>query len=398
MKNVLTRRLALLTVLCLIFGSLFLTGCGSDGKADSEDTDVKETETEPADLRVEGLAVMHEGEFGGVYADISIDDFNALGFAYGDSVDVSFSNGYKLEGIPYYNGYYVMPGEPLLIAYHGYPYIKVCINNGADLWGVADLDEDDTATVTLSEKAAFLNIQEARDIHYEDERSGFPSDEVFANFRSVKTSGIADGMLCRSASPCDNQHNRAPYVDSLIEKAGVRFIVDLADNEDRIKGYISSEEFSSLYFLSLYEEGNVIPLALNMNFSSDEFRSKIVSGCIAMTEHEGPYLVHCTEGKDRTGFVCMLLEALCGATYGEIVDDYMITFDNYYQISKTNEKEKYDVTVEEVLDPMIRCVVGDDAADITTADLSGYAASFLKAGGMNDEQITALKNALGGNK
>ena len=38
---------------------------------------------------------------------ISIDDFNKLGFEYGDSVNVSFTNGYELTDIPYYNGYYV---------------------------------------------------------------------------------------------------------------------------------------------------------------------------------------------------------------------------------------------------------------------------------------------------
>lgn len=36
-------------------------------------------------------------KFGGPYINITIDDFNALGFSYGDSVDISFSNGYLTE-------------------------------------------------------------------------------------------------------------------------------------------------------------------------------------------------------------------------------------------------------------------------------------------------------------
>ena len=47
-----------------------------------------------------------------------------------------------------------------------------------------------------------------------------------------------------------------------------------------------------------------------------------------MTGQEGPCYIHCTEGKDRTGFVCLLLEALCGANYGELRDDYMTTYAN----------------------------------------------------------------------
>ena len=72
-------------------------------------------ETRPS---VVGLATIHEKEFGGVYLEMTIEDFNEKGFSYGDSVDVIFSNGYKLEDIPYYNGYYVAAGDPLLIAYH----------------------------------------------------------------------------------------------------------------------------------------------------------------------------------------------------------------------------------------------------------------------------------------
>ena len=113
-----------------------------------------------------------------------------------------------------------------------------------------------------------------------------------------------------------------------------------------------------------------------------------------MTAHEGPYLVHCTEGKDRTGFVCVLLEALCGASYREIVEDYMITYDNYYKINKTSDAERYGVIVENVLDPMVRSILGDDAADPASADLAAAARQLLLGAGMTDAQIDALKAKL----
>ena len=124
---------------------------------------------EPIDdtLSIKDYPTIHETEFGGVYIEITIDDFNELGFSFGDSVDVEFSNGYKLEDIPYYNGYYVEAGEPLLVGYPGYDYIKAAINYGDDLWDTgklyasttnnlwlqAALDEHCTATVRLHEKA-----------------------------------------------------------------------------------------------------------------------------------------------------------------------------------------------------------------------------------------------------
>ena len=178
-------------------------------------------------------AILHEEEFGGVYIDLTIEAFNQLGFAYGDAVDVTFSNGYSLSGIPYYNGYYTLTGEPLVVAYPGYPYVKVCVNNGDDLYTRAQLRETDTATITRSERGAFSDVQNARDIHYRDERERFSSDAVFANFRSVQVGNLRENTLYRAASPCDNQHNRAPYVDALCGEAGVRCIVNLACTHPR---------------------------------------------------------------------------------------------------------------------------------------------------------------------
>ena len=355
---------------------------------------------------------MHELEFGGVYLDMTIDGFNALGFAYGDSVTVTFSNGYELQDLPYYNGYYTVTGDPLLVAYPGYPYIKVCINNGDDLWKIAGLDESMTADVRLREAGRYADIQDARDIHYRDDRDEFPSDEVFANFRAVRVSGMAENVLFRSASPCDNQHKRAPYVDALCKDAGIAYILNLADNADKIAGYIAKDDFSSPYFLSLYQSGKVDPIGLNMNYGSADFRAKLTAGLQKMAKEDGPYLVHCTEGKDRTGFVCLLLEALCGASYEEIVDDYMITYDNYYQITKeetllgapmtaltgyyrldSSVGVRYRVIVENVLDPMVQSLAQGDP-DFRTADLSRYAMRFLRDGGMSDEEILTLTEKL----
>lgn len=299
-----------------------------------------------------------------------------------------------LDDLPYYNGYYTVTGQPLLIAYPGYPYIKAAINNGDDLFAAAGLQEGDTATVTLREKGRYAAIQDARDIHYTDVRADYASDEVFANFRSVHAGRLRENTLYRSASPCDDQHARAAYVDALISEAGVAFILNLSDNEQKIRGYLENPGFSSPYFLSLYEAGMVEPIALNMNYGSREFKEKIAGGLAVMAEAEGPYLVHCTEGKDRTGFVCMLLEALCGVDYKEIMEDYMITYRNYYGITAETEMERYDVIVESVLDPMIRSLAGDGEADVRTMDLSACAERYLLDGGMSAEQIELLRGRL----
>ena len=366
----------------------------------------KKEESNPS---ITDYPIEHEMEYGGVYIKIAIDDFNALGFSFGDSIDLTFDNGRKLEDIPYYNGYYVDAGEPLLIGYPGYEYIKATINYGQDLWDEfslkvpanveglwkkAVLEEHNTATITLHEKGKYLPIQEASDIHYFDERERYDSDAMFANFRSMNLGKLKRDVIYRSASPCDNQHNRAPYVDALIREAGVNTILDLADNEVKIEKYIARDDFASPYFLSLYDSDQVIPIALNMNYLSDDFGMKIVQGFNLMAEKEGPYLIHCTEGKDRTGFVAMLIEALAKASYKEIEADYMKTYANYYRIDKSNDKEKYQIILERNLDGMIAFMVNDAGIDFKNCDLSIYAENYLQRCGMSEEQIQALKGCL----
>ena len=328
-------------------------------------------------LKADNLGCIHEPEFGGVYIALTIEEFHAIGFRFGDSLDITFSNGYTLTDLPCYNGYYTRNGEPLLVCYPGYDYIKACINNGDDLWIIAGLDENCTASIALHERGRYTGIQNARDITYSDDRAVYDSDVQFANFREIS---LLKGVY-RGASPCDNQHNRADIVDSLLRQNGIAAVIDLADTPAKIEGYQNNSD----YFMGLYRDGKVVPLAMNMNYGSEEFREKAVKGLRAMIGKTGPYYIHCTEGKDRTGFFCMLLEAVCGATYEEIVEDYMITYKNYYGI--TPDSERWSVIVENVLEPMLNQLTDN----VKTADYAEAAEAWLAAAGMTHAEAEALR-------
>lgn len=378
---------------------VFITGCQKNKESN--------------DVQLLNCSIEHEDEFGGVYIKTTIENFNKLGFEYGDSVNITFSNGKELKDIPYYNGYYTKNGEKLLVAYPGYPYIKVCINNGDDLWeelnffqgtllaekhtlwGELTLDSNVTASISLAERGKFLKIQQARDIHYLDDRTLYPNDQVFANFRSLTGGRLKKNFIYRSASPCDNQHNRAKVVNDLIEDAGIEYILDLADNSTKIEGYIAKDDFQSDYFETLYNNDKVLPLALNMNFNSEYFKDQIILALKAIAENEGPFLIHCTEGKDRTGFMCLLVEALAGATYGEIVDDYMTTYFNYYAITKAFDKERYTTIVENVLNPMIETIVGQSITLNRDTVIEDYATAYvMQNNALTEAQINTIKTAI----
>lgn len=110
-----------------------------------------------------------------------------------------------------------------------------------------------------------------------------------------------------------------------------------------------------------------------------------------MLNTEGPYYIHCMEGKDRTGFVCALIEALASSTYDEMCLDYMTTYKNYYRITLEDMPEKYNAVVSLYFDSFMECLHGtSDVETLKKADYTSDAKSYLKDGGMSDEEIESF--------
>ena len=326
-------------------------------------------------------------KYGHAALDITAEDFGNAGFSLGDIVTVSA--GSYTGDMPYFNGYYVDPGEAMLLAYPGKENIAVCINYGrfADTAGV---DVGSEVCITLKEKAGALLLQEISNLVYTNQREDYPSDEVFANFRPVVLGNIAEGKLYRSASPVDNFYNRARYADALARAAGVNAVMNLASTEEEMSGYFKEEDFASDYCRVLYGKGRIITLGLPVNFDSSEFAQGIVRGFTFLAGQDPPYLVHCTEGKDRAGFASMVLEALMGAAKEEIISDYMLSYVNYYGIEPGTEK--FNSIIEKNIIPMLRIVSGTDALD--AVDLAEAAEAYLLKNGMEKEALDALRHKL----
>lgn len=371
------RIVSIILLLCMVFS---LSSC-------------KQAET----LSTDTLTVEHETKFGGVYLHITIEDFCGLGFEYGDSVDIKLSNGFILEDIPFYNGYYTRAGEPLLCAYPGYPYVDACYNNGESLYLAAGLDEDCTAVVYLHESGKYLAIQQVMSMTYTNERGDYSSDEVFANFRPMSGGGLAENLFYRAASPCDNQYQRAEYSSALCAEAGIGYILDLADAEEELKTYHDYSGIEFPYWLELYENGRVLALDMAANYRDHEFAERVARAMRAVIKEEGPFLIHCTEGKDRTGFVCLLVEALAGASLDELRTDYMTTYDNYYGVTAESDPEGYKAVTELKFDDMVLYLCDADSTDGLTPDkLVAGAEKYLTFGGMTDDEIVLLKNTVTG--
>ena len=216
------------------------------------------------------------------------------------------------------------------------------------------------------------------------ERSDYAnlSDEAFANFRVIDTTGMGAGKLYRSSSPINPAIGRSTYADKAARDAGIRTVINLADPSNV---YETPED-------SYYRSCQVTYLNLGMDPVAEDFKAGLAQGMRSIISGEAPYLIHCNEGKDRAGFVSAVLECLMGATADEVVDDYMETFFNYYGVEKGTEK--YNAVVNSNIIPTLKTIFG--VADIYTADLAAEAEAYLIENlGLSVEEVAELKVKLG---
>ena len=343
---------------------------------------------EEAELSVTGTIIGIE-TYGHAVLDISIEDFENAGFNLGDVVTVTTEH--YTGDMPYFNGYYVDRGESLLRADPGTKNIAVCINYGS-FAEAAGAKKGDAVTITLKEDDGALAEQEINALVYTNVRSDYGLDMELANFRPIVMGDIAEGRLYRSASPVDDRYGRAAYANELAELVRISAIMNMAITDEDILRCFEEEGFRSDYYRELYEDGRVIALGMPIAFDTPEFAQGIVRGLTFLSGQEPPYLVHCTEGKDRAGFASMVLEALMGASVEEIVADYMVSYENYYGVEP--DSEKYDRIVEKNIMQMLPVIAGND--DPENVDLAAATEAYLIRNGMDREAVLTLREKLSG--
>ena len=348
--------------------------------------------------------VANTQKYGNVVLDLKCTDLLAGGYAYGDVLNVSFlDRKLALPLCSYYPD--VDPGAPGIFAVETETNVNLAINmkdfatsygiavktpmpDGSEVWiPAAGVGESFAVEISMKEPGGYYADYLVHQISYVDDREAYPrlTDEQFANFRPVLTTGMGAGKLYRSASPVDPLHNRNTYADAAIRNAGVNVIMNLVDTEKELKSFEGLER-------SYYVKQKYIVLNMGVDFEAPDFRQKLAAGLRFFAENPGVYEVHCTEGKDRAGFVSAILECLMGASYDEVIADYMVTFYNYYGI--TPEDPKYQAILNGNIVKSLQTAFG--VKDLKRADLAKEAAEYLRQIGLRDDEIAALKANLGG--
>lgn len=338
-------------------------------------------------------------KYGNVTTDINADWMAGAGYEVGDILTVKITGQEDLS-VPFGTGYSnVDAGNAIAIADTDANALALAINMGnfASTYALGTqgedkswtMDETKTVTVSMGEKAGYLEEYEIRNIDAlrTNVREDYESDEVFANFRAVTMGDIADGKLYRGSSPVNPELGRNTYVDAFLKANNVKTVIDLADSEEEYAGY---EGVAASYAYTT----NTVKLDMGVDFAAEDFAAKLKTGLEFMIANEGPYFVHCNEGKDRCGFVTMVLEMLMGGKADEIVDDYMLSYENYYGVE--HESDRWNrIATSNVVANLLKLTGAEDQAALDKADLVKAAETYLtETVGLTAEQVASLKDVL----
>ena len=388
-----------LLIISLIVLALCLTvSCATKVTTEPVVEEVKALESSVSDIQ----------KYGNLVLSITKSDMDSINAEYGDVFTISFGD--QVLQAPYCTSYSDVDLGNLVLRNDGDVMI-LAINMGdfASTYGIATKVtnpdktyewvfeegkklEDVTLTLVLSGKGEYRDQYLIHQLSRTNDRNDYSSDAVFANFRGIKGGNLGSGALYRSSSPVNNEIGRAMYADKLAEENKINTVMNLADSSDAVEGYFKEEGFASPYYKSLYEKGQVIALNMGVSFKTREFQAALVEGLTFLSNNEGPYLVHCNEGKDRAGFTSALLSALMGLSYDEIAADYMTSYENYYHVEKGTEQ--YEAVKRSNIDSMLSFIAGVEADNLSSVDLSAKAEEFLLAIGMEKANIDTLKSKL----
>ncbi len=247
---------------------------------------------------------------------------------------------------------------------------------------VLDLNDDDTLLAQRVEDAKSL-------------LTGEESVETLANFRAVQAEGVLADTLYRGISPLFTADiaergetggaDRAAAIGSLFQ-AQFGSVINLS--EPASESLSAADSVPASY--QAYVETNAVAFVetsyqeVYYLSSSPEFGAKVASIVGFMAEQAAPYYVHCRLGKDRTGVVVAILLGMAGASWDDIVADYLAS----------NEAKLSGYVSAELLQYSIEQFIGEDPA--AAADLQSAMVAAVLASGTEQSAIDAVVTKLTG--
>ena len=352
------------------------------------------------------VSVTELSKYGNLTLSVSGTEFLGMGFDYGDIIRVNIGD--ASFDMPVCTNYTDVPVDmPVcrveIDAQTGEDNVALALNaaNLAQAAGIAEkiTTEEEPGyrweyaegielplpiEITMKKAGGYYDEWLLHALERSNLREDYPhlTDAQFANFREITTTGMGRGKLYRSSSPVNDEIGRNGYANAAAEEAGIRSIVNLADSVSPMQSFVGHYGFC-----------NVIGLNLSVDFAAPEFEEGLARGFRFMIENDGPYLIHCNEGKDRAGFTSAILECLMGADLHEVLADYMVTYYNYYGVEPGSAQ--YYAIAEGNLKKSLETAFDVDNLYAKDVSLSEEAEAYmLEKLGLSGDEIAKLKAKL----
>ena len=268
-------------------------------------------------------------QFDNAVFNLTMDDFATIDAGLGDDVCVTIGSDTvpaiickNYNSIASFEGFLLMNDSGAHFGFFNFVLGKMI-----------DVKIGDTATFTKAGRNPYVDKIPNYSKDISDDPSGFPSSDVFANFRAVNIGDITPNTVYRSASPW-NSGVRAEYADGLYEEYGVDYLLCLNMVYDDAEQY--AKMHPEYYVSKLFEEGKVTCESFSPQVHGNPEQTREFIDMYLETD--GTIGIFCKLGRDRTGIYCAILEGLAGATYQEVRDDFMVTVCNYHHLEEGSEE------------------------------------------------------------
>jgi protein-tyrosine phosphatase len=220
-----------------------------------------------------------------------------------------------------------------------------------------------------------------------------------ANFRDVGGLPAADGTVARGVLYRSDAPYRGdlPPADAPVWPPAVVVDVRSAGETNNAYGWPTSTTVHHLPLLAeaapALQTGSLEALYQHVLSAAPDSLAEI-AGIVAAAD--GPVLVHCSAGKDRTGVTVALLLRAVGVGREAILADYATTEPNVPRVLDRLQALGYDIPIHRALPPQL--LLTPPKAMIGLLDTldgwDGGAAGWLLDHGLSEGDLTALQTRL----
>ncbi|MGL5980708.1 MAG: tyrosine-protein phosphatase [Phocaeicola sp.] len=302
--------------------------------------------------------------FGNLELSITSAELENGGFEYGDILYVEGDGIPTPFHCPYIDEViYVGHFGICLMSFRGQSNIALSLTN-ASFYERIGGTVGGRVKLSMSKKHGYLDTYKLLSLKSSDDRSDYSSSAEFANFYMTSSGKIAERKLYRSSKPTMDKHGRGRflYADTLARENEINLLISLSDHQSVWEEAIKDEKPVGPYSLEKYNDGKLLLNGMGVDIYQSDVLEKVKTAMDYMAVNEPPYLIFCDLGKDRTGMLCMLLEILAGATYGEVEENYMRSYANFYKINK--ESAAYPILKFITLDKILYVISKKGNVDI----------------------------------